>query len=165
MPVTIYYPPVPAKPLSHDVGVFLAGTIDNGDSHDWQAEVISAIDKLEESVSIYNPRRPEWDATWQQDISNTHFRKQVEWELEHIELADIVVVNFLPGSQSPITLLELGFIAGRDDDFTDVVVCCPPGFWRRGNVQVVCARHDIPLYDDMSSLCGGLTKLIEDGYI
>jgi hypothetical protein len=46
-----------------------------------------------------------------------------------------------PKTLSPITLLEFGLHArgGR------LVVGCPPGFWRRGNVEVVCARYGIQL--------------------
>jgi hypothetical protein len=25
-----------------------------------------------------------------------------------------------------------------------LLVCCPEGYWRRGNVEVVCARYQIP---------------------
>jgi len=52
------------------------------------------------------------------------------------------VIYFEPGTQSPITLMELGYVAGR---CSNVIVCCPEGFWRRGNVQIMCERFGIPL--------------------
>lgn len=30
-----------------------------------------------------------------------------------------------------------------------VIVCCPDGFWRKGNVEVVCNRFGIPLSNDL----------------
>lgn len=47
-----------------------------------------------------------------------------------------------------MTLLELGLTArsGR------LVVGCPPGFWRRGNVEVVCHRHAVPLVAHLDDL-------------
>ena len=48
---------------------------------------------------------------------------------------------FAPKSRAPIRLLELGLFArsGR------LIVCCGDGFWRRGNVEVVCARNGVPM--------------------
>ena len=55
---------------------------------------------------------------------------------------------FLLAPQSPITLLELGLFAQTKK----LIVCCPDGFWRRGNVQVVCARYNVPLVDSLEAL-------------
>jgi hypothetical protein len=33
-----------------------------------------------------------------------------------------------------------------------LVVCCPEGYWRRGNVEVVCHRYGVqllPILDDL----------------
>ena len=32
-----------------------------------------------------------------------------------------------------------------------LIVCCPEGFWRKGNVEVVCARFGAPLVGDWSA--------------
>jgi hypothetical protein len=95
---------------------------------------------------MLNPRRDDWDASWRQAIDDPRFREQVEWELAGLEQADLVGMYFAPTTQSPITLLELGLTArsGR------LIVCCPPGFWRRGNVEVVCARYRIPFASDQA---------------
>jgi hypothetical protein len=123
--------------------VFLAGTIEMGQSWDWQSEMIETI-KDRASV-IYNPRRAEWDATWEQSMMSVPFNNQVNWELDFIEYADRVLMYLDPNSKSPISLLELGFLAGAAPD--KLWVCCPDGFWRKGNVEVVCNRYDIPLYE------------------
>lgn len=120
--------------------IFLAGTIDNGISNNWQAmceKKLSAMD-----IVILNPRREEWDASWEQSIDNPVFKAQVEWELAGLHCADIVMMYFAPGSQSPITLLELGLMAHSGKLF----IVCPDGYWRKGNVEVVANQYGLPLY-------------------
>lgn len=136
--------------------VFLAGTIEMGAGEDWQPR---AIKKLSGSVGvIYNPRRPDWDSSWKQSITDRRFSEQVNWEMDHIEIADVVYFYFDPNSKSPITLLELGFVAGMEN--RRAVVCCPAGFWRRGNIEIVCARNRIPLYENFDeSLNRVLTEI------
>jgi hypothetical protein len=55
---------------------------------------------------------------------------------------------FVPSTKSPITLLELGLLARSNK----LVVCCPEEFWRRGNVEVVCARYGVPLVAELPEL-------------
>lgn len=132
--------------------VFLAGSIDMGDAIDWQEEVTRALSGLD--VAVFNPRRDDWDESWEQDISNPQFREQVEWELAHMDRCDVMCVYFDPKGKAPITLMELGLHA-RDDK---VIVCCPEGYWRRGNVQVVCTRYGIPLVDDLPALISAVRE-------
>ena len=35
-------------------------------------------------------------------------------------------------------------------------VCCPEGFWRRGNVEVVCRRYHVPLFSSLDELIDDL---------
>jgi hypothetical protein len=149
----------PAAPViaPGERAVFLAGSIEMGAAGPWQAAVEQALVDL--PVVVLNPRRDEWDATWEQSISNPQFREQVGWELDGLQRADVIAMHFDPATKAPITLLELGLFAAGGK----VVVCCPPGYWRRGNVEVVCGRFDIPLVEDLASLVtevrGRLTRL------
>ncbi len=138
--------------------VFLAGTIDMGNSRDWQQEAFEALGVIPGPVIVYNPRRDEWDSSWVQDISNPTFREQVEWELEHIDLARHVLMHFEPTSQSPITLLELGIIAASAPG--KLIVSCPDGYWRRGNVQIVCSTYGIRLTDSIDTAIEELVRRI-----
>lgn len=123
--------------------VFLAGTIDNGQSVDWQTEVAQKLEDLD--IVILNPRRDEWDASWKQSIENPQFREQVEWEMDGLELSDFILIHFASGSKSPISLLELGLHAKSGK----MIVSCAADFWRRGNIEVVCFRHGIPLFSEL----------------
>ncbi|MFO0617149.1 MAG: nucleoside 2-deoxyribosyltransferase domain-containing protein [Polyangiaceae bacterium] len=133
-------------PGSHDVptgtrAVFLAGSIDMGAAEDWQAKLVSRLEDL--PVVALNPRRDAWDASWVQRMANAEFRAQVEWELDGLALADVVAMWFAPESRAPITLLELGLTAPTGK----LVVGCPDGFYRKGNVEIVCARYGVPLLE------------------
>jgi hypothetical protein len=126
--------------------LFLAGSIEMGLAEPWQARIESALADLD--ILLLNPRRDEWDASWQQSIHDPRFREQVEWELAAQEQATLIAAYFAPATKAPITLLELGLFArsGR------MVVCCPDGYWRKGNVEVVCARYGVPLVSDLDAL-------------
>lgn len=133
------------KPSAIEYSVFLAGTIDMGNSEDWQQ---AAISRLQDRCSvIYNPRRTDWDSNWVQELTNPQFNSQVTWELEMLDKADIVFMYFDPTSQSPISLLELGWLAAKKPQNT--YVCCPPGYWRKGNVDIVCNRFGITVYNSL----------------
>lgn len=121
-----------------------------GSAIDWQTRVSKELTDLD--VDIYNPRRDDWDSSLKQDISEPRFNEQVTWELDHLDLADIIVVFFDPDGKAPITLMELGLHASEGK----CIVCCPEGYWRRGNVQIVCDRYDIPLFDTLDDLIENL---------
>lgn len=142
----ILKPPAPVVLADGERSVFLAGSIEMGRAEPWQATLEQALADL--PIAILNPRRDEWDASWEQSIANPAFRGQVEWELAAMERASLVAMYFAPATQAPITLLELGLHARGGK----LLVCCPPGFWRRGNVEVVCARYNVPLVAELPDL-------------
>jgi hypothetical protein len=149
----------PPAPLALDAGVpslFLAGSIAMGAAEDWQQQVESALHDL--PIIILNPRRDAWDASWVQSISNPQFREQVEWELAAQERADLIAMYFAPASQAPITLLELG-LAARGGK---LLVCCPDGYWRKGNIEVVCARYGVPLIGEFAAFVKVLRERFQD---
>lgn len=136
-------------------GIFLAGSIDMGSSVDWQTEVQNKLDDCE--VTFFNPRRDEWDSSWEQRATNPEFNGQVNWEMDKLEEADIIFMNILPESKSPITLLELGLHANSNR----LIVCCPYGFWRKGNVEIVCHRFNVPLFNDFETAVAALRSRIK----
>lgn len=139
-------PPTPIPSDGRLPSVFLAGSIEMGAAEDWQTQLACSLADLD--VLILNPRRDEWDASWVQSIANPMFSEQVEWELTGLESADVVAMYFAPATKAPVTLLELGLCVRSEK----VVACCPDGFWRRGNVEVVCQRYRVPLVEDLPAL-------------
>jgi Nucleoside 2-deoxyribosyltransferase like len=129
--------------------IFLAGSIEMGKAVDWQTELIEKIKDISNAV-IFNPRRKDWDSTWSQTLESKQFVEQVTWELAMLESSNVRVFYFDPATKSPITLLELGLF-GRGKD-KDVVVCCPPCYWRKGNVDIVCKRYKITQVENIDQL-------------
>lgn len=128
------------------VNIFLAGSIELGLAEKWQEKVIAALS--DKPIRFLNPRRTDWDSSWSQDIDNDKFVEQVVWELTSLEMAQIVIMYFDPNTKSPISLLELGLHAKEQK----LVVLCPEGFWRKGNVDVVCEYYGINQVDTFDEL-------------
>lgn len=129
------------KPL-----IFLAGSIEMGKAVNWQDYVIDKLSDLD--VTILNPRRDGWDESWEQSINNPQFKEQVLWELHGLEKSSTVAMYFDPKTKAPITLLELGLHASKNG----LIVCCPEGFWRKGNVDIVCENYGIETAIDLNDL-------------
>lgn len=134
--------------------VFLAGSIEMGAAINWQIYVIEKLKNKD--VTILNPRRLDWDSSWVQSIENKNFREQVEWELSAMQKAKYIIIFFDPGTKSPITLLELGLYAKSKK----LMVCCPEGYWRKGNVDVVCEKYRVPHVDSLELLVKSVEELL-----
>jgi len=139
----------------NQISIFLAGSIEMGKAEDWQTKVTEKFKPYD--VLILNPRRSDWDSSWEQSIDNKQFNEQVTWELKAQEDADIIIMHFCADTKSPITLLELGLFARTGK----VRVSCPDEFWRKGNVDICCDRYNIPLYDNLDLMTD---NVIEEVY-
>jgi nucleoside 2-deoxyribosyltransferase len=129
--------------------VFLAGSIEMGKAELWQQKVAAALTDIDGLV-IFDPRRDDWDSTWVQDPTpGSQFNTQVEWELKRIAESDLVLFYFDPATQSPITLLELGACLGSGKK---VIVCCPDGYFRKGNVVITCRKFGFGVYNSIEEL-------------
>jgi hypothetical protein len=127
----------PAKLDFSEYSIFLAGSINQNKATDWQKKVVKALGKYK--VTLFNPRRDNWDGDLEQVITNPVFKGQVVWELDGQDDCDLIIMYFDKEGESPITLLELGLYASSGK----LVVCCEEGFWRKGNVDIVCERFKI----------------------
>jgi Nucleoside 2-deoxyribosyltransferase like len=156
MIVNVFFPP--DKVELNTIHLFLAGTIDMGNSLDWQTEVILKLEKLnaKKVINVFNPRRKDWDNSWEQKLTNTKFYEQVQWELNGLEETKHVFMFFEGNSKSPVSLLELGLFARTGK----MIVCCEDQFWRKGNVEIVCKRFNIPFFSKFDEAFECLTKNI-----
>ena len=126
--------------------VFFAGSIEMGTAENWQENLTLMLSKKQ--GFIFNPRRDDWDSTWEQTIDNDNFYEQVSWELLGLDICETIAFYFDPKTKSPISLLELGLHAPSGK----CVVCCPKEFWRKGNVDIVCERYGVPLVESLPEL-------------
>ena len=139
-----------------NASIFLGGSIDMGAAENWQERLTRDLSDYENLV-ILNPRRDDWDSSWQQDPTpGTQFYEQVEWELDCQEQADVNIYYFAADSKSPITLLELGLFA--EDN---VLVCCPKEFYRYGNVKMVCDRYNVKMVESYDELLNTIRESLD----
>jgi hypothetical protein len=149
-------PPHNLLATENKFSVFLAGSIEMGKAEDWQSKIEKAL-AGQKDICIFNPRREGWNASWKQDITNPQFSEQVNWELDALERANLIVFYFSPETKSPVSMLELGLFAKS----TKVAVCCPNGFWRKGNVDIVCKRYGIKQVENLNQLAEFITNRYE----
>jgi len=149
--------------LKGRIKIFLAGSIEMGVAACWQETVATDIENvLKQSNStlspddfiLLNPRREDWDNSWKAVINDPYFNQQVKWELSSLRLADWIIMYFDPSTRSPISLLELGLFANSKK----LVVICPDGFWRKGNVDIVCETYNITQCDTLVDACAYIVQ-------
>ena len=134
---------LPNKPNSKSV--FLAGTIDNGDSLNWKNKTIIELMNLGiNDIEIYNPRREHWNP----NPSKEEMECQIKWEQEYLDKADFIAMVLLDDSKSPISLLELGLYAKSNK----LIVFCTPDFYRWDNVRLTCEKYNIQLVESTHPL-------------
>lgn len=128
-----------------------------GSAPDWQSALAERLRDVD--VDLLNPRRDDWDFSWEQRASHPQFRAQVTWELDGLERADVIAIYLAPGSSAPISLLELGLFArgGR------LIVCCGEGFYRLGNVELVCERYGATLVRELDALAAATRERLDGG--
>jgi hypothetical protein len=149
--VKLYTAPQSLEPVwgNRFPSIFLGGSIEMGKAQPWQEEVITALDKY--NLFLLNPRRTEWDASWEQSVTNPQFKEQVIWEQEALMSATHAFFYIDPDTMSPITLLEIGQIFGAGLASVSMTLVCPKGFWRRGNLEVMAEHEGITLFETLDA--------------
>lgn len=149
---SIYKSPESIENINQDVlTIFLAGSIEMDKAIDWQKKCEQI---LSNKYIIFNPRRNEWNSDWTQSITNSKFKEQVDWELNALEKADIIIMFFANNTKSPISLLEFGLYAQSNK----MKVVVEEDFWRKGNIDIVCEKYNIQQYKDLEELLHNLIK-------
>ena len=127
--------------------VFLAGTIDMGNSADWQSDLKKWFSERNGRYLLFNPRRNRWNGG-----ADGEMEYQVKWELEHLEKADYIIMNILGTSKSPVSLLEMGLHARSGK----LYVACEPEYYRYDNVRITCEYYGVPLYTSLDEMMKSL---------
>jgi hypothetical protein len=137
--------------------IFLAGSIEMGKTKNWQNYVIEKLKSYNnhKNIVIFNPCSGNWNSSIKPVLNNEKFRKQMEWELSALDMADIILMYLQPGTKSPISLLEFGLY------YKKIIMCCPDGFWRKGNVDIVCNYYNITQVNTIDEMVSKIFKLKE----
>lgn len=164
--------PNPIDWFGGDFKIFLAGSIELGKAEDWQNRLFRKFydsefyDRICDRKSIFcdvtliNPRRDSWGSDFGYTTDSEEFVKQVNWELEALENSDLIIMYFQPGTMSPVSLMEFGLYCGSLE--SKMIVCCPDGFWRGGNVEIMCNRYSVPLFDNIEDLFDAVKEILKD---
>lgn len=118
--------------------IFLAGSIDNRAFSNWRKETIK---KLETKINIFDPTNMKHDS-----LNDSEMESHIIWELDALAIADKILLNFLPDSKSPISLVELGLYAASNK----LIVVCPKEFYQSRYVYTLCKKYNTPIFDTIN---------------
>lgn len=156
MSAEFFYPPDghPKYPYNHGTSVFLAGTIEMGNSEDWQAKVSDELKEFD--INVFNPRRVVPPAETNEII------EQINWELESINLCNVIYMHLSANSISPISLFELGLLHNKALS-KRVIIYCDPDYTRKLNVWTTVNHSlykspNISLYSDYEDSLNALKQ-------
>lgn len=146
----------PEKYSKKDFTIFLGGTIDMGKSINWQRNISEHLKDFD--ITILNPRRDDFDESQKQSISNDYFKEQVNWELDGLDISDLIIINLLEDSFSPISMIEIGLYIKENKN---MFICCPEKFWRKGNIEVLVDRYpeNVTLFDDFYEMQNAVIEI------
>jgi hypothetical protein len=128
--------------------IFLAGSINNGKTLDWQSDLANYLNDI--GYLVFNPRRTDWREQQDPKIITQYLKEQIQWELKHLELANIIIYNFADEQLAPITLLELGLHLYNKSK--EVYVVCTEEYPRYANVKTTCDFYGIKVYDSIDKV-------------
>jgi len=117
--------------------LFLAGSIDLELEGNWRLEISN---ELGTNINYLDPTHVN-----HAKLDKLGWQEHIEWELEAMEMADFILLNFLPEAQSPISLVELGL----NSLSKKLVVSCPPEFHQSQYVHVFCNHYSLPVFDEL----------------
>lgn len=150
-------PQTPKISLS-SISIFLAGSIEVGAAELWQPKLTEALHRKYSNIVVLDPRRDSFDWTQGNSLDSPLFHEQVHWEITNIQNADCIFIYFDPNTKSPISLLELGMVSQLAKP---VIVCCPNGFWRKGNVDYMCKTFGMHMVNNYLDLLDVLPEYFE----
>lgn len=131
----------PGKYTGFYDALFLAGGITNCSL--WQPKAAESLAGFE--LDILNPRRDEWRDNWEEE--------QIKWEHDHILRATSYLFWFCSEKLCPITLFELGKVAGMFPK-KPLFVGTHPDYARRSDVriQMLLLRPEVVVVHDLDEL-------------
>lgn len=141
--------------------MFLGGGITGVE--DWQASAVGMLEASGVDVTVYNPRRSDFDVS-----DPAAHEEQVRWEYRHLHVADVVVFWFPACDPAvtvqPIALAEL--YAAMERRSQSLVIGAADGYPRRRDIelQLRCARTANHVPDAVvlqSSLRSAMTHVVE----
>ena len=106
---------------------------------DWQSKFTTKLEDLR--VDVFCPRYPSSHTVPAPD-------GLFEWEIDHMSIANVIAFNFISNEDCSSALIALGMYARTDR----IIVCCDDEFYKKGDIDALCDREDIPQVDSLDLL-------------
>jgi hypothetical protein len=110
------------------------------ESTSWRDTIIKGSSK---NTIFFDPTREDHD-----ELGNKEMVCHIQWELEALEIVDMIILNFLPEAKSPISLVELGLYMKSNK----LIVVCPKEFYQYHYVSTICAKYNTPIYHNLQEI-------------
>lgn len=142
-------PEVYTRPLV----VFLGGGITN--CPDWQNKITKMLTEV--NVVLLNPRQKR-TIRFDDPVESG---KQIRWEFNHLEKADVIILWFPGEGKCMITLFELGTYAAQNKK---IIVGVHPKYIRRLDVikQMENRRPDLKIHSRLADIAKEVKKLVAE---
>ena len=134
------------------ISIFMAGGIT--DCPDWRKEVLELFNDYD--IQLINPLRDNFDG-----YDANRQIEQIEWEFEHLEMADIILFYFCKETLNPITLYELGVCAAQD---RNIFVACHPEYKRKLDViqQLSLIKPEVVVHESIKDMVDDIINNFEE---
>lgn len=166
--ITVLYPGDQLPQVTNDaIKLYLGGTMDFGSSeNDWQTKFQEGLLKLTDPLKgllmirgaqwiIFNPHVPP-TMNLAPTLDNPEFVSVMNWRMTMMDMADVVFLNIMNKSVSPIPILEFGSMVTSGK----LVVRCGEANQIYSQIRLYCEKYNVPLLTGKTSvkdviLCAG----------
>jgi len=148
----IFTPPAWVPDEEAERAIFLGGAIGVDAGRDWQAE--AAVYIASAGLNALDPRPEGWDRAWRQGQDDVRLVERPTWELAGLERSACALIFLPAAARVPASLLDVGLCVGWGKR---IVIAAEPGYWRRGDLEVIARRYAVPLY---ASLVPALARAV-----
>jgi len=141
------------------VKVYLAGTMDFGAAeNDWQNIWVDGLSKLSDPIKgllliknvnwiVFNPKVPP-QQNLAPTLDNQEFVQTMQWRMTMMDMADVVFLNIMNKSTSPIPILEFGSLLTSGK----LIVRCGEQHQIYSQIRLYCEKYNVPLLTGKTSV-------------
>ena len=84
----------------------------------------------------------------EEDLNYNHL---ISKDLDSLHSSDVILIYFKEGYKNRFPFFSLGYFCNNDN----LVILCSEDFSKRGIVQMICTRKNIPLFYTLEGAIGG----------
>ncbi|SEC82566.1 Nucleoside 2-deoxyribosyltransferase like [Tenacibaculum sp. MAR_2009_124] len=117
--------------------VFLAGSLSIDKIDNWRNTLVNSYST---NFDFIDPTNDNYVL-----LNTSQMEKHINWELEGLELSDIIFMNLLPESKSPISMVELGLYAKSNK----LIICCPEIFYQYRYIKTIAKKYNAALFTEL----------------